>query len=90
MCRNITPLRGLEPPATTDEVRAAALQFVRKVGSFTTVPAGGQGAVDEAVEEIAAVVTRLLATLPERRVAPAIEPPLRRKASGAPPLARRR
>ena len=79
MCRNITPLRGLEPPASSTEIRAAALQFVRKVGTFTTVPAGAQEAVDTAVDEIAAVVSELLRQLPARRVPPTVVPPLRRR-----------
>lgn len=80
MCRNITVLRGLEPAATPDEVRAAALQYVRKVGGIATVTAATRDAVDEAVEAIAAATTALLASLPERRsaVAPEHEPPLRR------------
>ena len=83
MCRNITPLRGLEPPASPTEVRAAALQFVRKVGSFSTIPSGAQTTVDAAVDEIAAVVTELLRQLPARKVAPAVEPPLRRRGATA-------
>lgn len=79
MCRNITPLRGLAPAATTDEVTAAALQFVRKVGAFTTVPVGSEAVVAQAVCDIAAVVETLLAALPERRVPPAVVPPLRRR-----------
>lgn len=84
MCRNITPLRGLDPPASSTEVRAAALQFVRKVGSFSTVPTGAQSIVDAAVDEIATVVTELLRQLPARKVAPAIVPPLRRRPALAP------
>jgi hypothetical protein len=80
MCRNITPLRGLEPAATPTEIEAAALQFIRKVGSFSTVPVGSEATVAKAVREVAAVVTALLAELPERRVAPAVVPPLRRRA----------
>ncbi len=79
MCRNITPLRGLAPPATADEVTAAALQFVRKVGAFSTVPVGSEAVVARAVREIAGVVGTLLAELPDRRVPPAVEPPLRRR-----------
>ena len=79
MCRNITPLRGLHPPATPEEFTAASLQFVRKVGAFTTIPVGSEAAVERAIAEIAATVSGLLATLPARRVPPAIEPPLRRR-----------
>ena len=79
MCRNITMLRGLEPPATDDEIRAAALQYVRKVGSLSAVTAANQAAVDRAVEAIAQATTLLLSELPERRVPPAVLPPMRRR-----------
>ncbi len=63
MCRNIRPLFNFEPPATDDECRAAALQFVRKV-SGTRVPNGKNGAVfDEAVEEIFAATRKLVDSL---------------------------
>ncbi len=78
MCRNITPLRGLEPAATPEEITAAALQYVRKVGGISTVSATTKPAVDRAVAEIAAITTRLLDELPERRVPPKVDPPLRR------------
>ena len=63
MCRNIKPLYHLEPPATEDEVRAAALQFVRKVSGFTKPSQTNQAAFDHAVAEIAQVVTELLDAL---------------------------
>ncbi|GAB2466455.1 DUF2277 domain-containing protein [Xylanimonas ulmi] len=79
MCRNITTLRGLEPPATDAEVRAAAEQFVRKV---TGVQAGAAASTREPCEraaaQIAAVVDALLAELPPRKVPPRTVPPLRR------------
>ncbi|GAA5108953.1 DUF2277 domain-containing protein [Nocardia iowensis] len=78
MCRNITALRGLEPAATPEEIQAAALQYVRKVGGLSSISAATQPAVDAAVADIAAVTTRLLAQLPERRVPPKSVPPLRR------------
>jgi len=78
MCRNITALRGLEPQATPEEIQAAALQYVRKVGGLTAVSASSRSAVDEAVAEIAAATTRLLERLPERKVPPKTVPPLRR------------
>jgi hypothetical protein len=78
MCRNITALRGLEPPATAEEISAAALQYVRKVGGLSSISPVTRDAVDRAVAEIAATTTRLLAELPERRVPPLKEPPLRR------------
>ncbi|MFZ9482571.1 MAG: DUF2277 domain-containing protein [Ilumatobacteraceae bacterium] len=80
MCRNITMLRGLEPPATHEEIRAAALQYVRKVGSISAVSASNREAVERAVEAIALATTALLADLPERKVPPAVLPPLRRRA----------
>jgi hypothetical protein len=78
MCRNITTLRGLEPPATSDEITAAALQFVRKVTGVTKVSDATRAPVEEAVQEIAEIVTRLLDALPERRQPPKTVPPLRR------------
>ncbi|WP_336922023.1 DUF2277 domain-containing protein [Aquipuribacter sp. SD81] len=80
MCRNITELRGLEPPATDDEVRAAALQYVRKVSGLTRPPADGDAAraFAAAVEEVATATRGLLAALPPRRQPPATVPPLRR------------
>jgi len=78
MCRNITMLRGLEPPATADEIRAAALQYVRKVGSLSTVSAATRAAVDRAVDAVAKATEALLAELPERRVQPSTLPPMRR------------
>lgn len=81
MCRNITALRGLEPPATDEEVAAAALQYVRKVAALSSVSEAVRPAVDEAVTAIAAATHRLLAELPARRVPPRTEPPLRRLAA---------
>ncbi|MDA3040684.1 MAG: DUF2277 domain-containing protein, partial [Actinomycetota bacterium] len=80
MCRNITPLRGLEPVATEDEIRAAALQFVRKIGALSSVSAAKQVAVDRAVERISMATRVLLAELPERRTPPTVLPPMRRRA----------
>lgn len=78
MCRNITELRGLEPPATAEEIAAAARQYVRKVSGVTKVPAGASDAFEAAVAEVAATTERLLAALPSRRQPPATQPPLRR------------
>lgn len=80
MCRNITPLRGLEPEATSDEIEAAALQYVRKVGAIQQVSNTTEAAVQRAVADVAAATTRLLAELPPRRVPPRVEPPMRRRA----------
>ena len=63
MCRNIRQLHNFEPPATTDEVRAAALQYVRKVSGTTRPSQANQSAFDEAVEEIAHATQHLLAHL---------------------------
>jgi hypothetical protein len=60
MCRNIRPLHNFEPPATSDEVRAAALQYVRKVSGSTKPSQANQAAFDEAVEEIAYATQHLL------------------------------
>ena len=83
MCRNITTLRGLEPVATSEEIQAAALQYVRKVAGIAKVSAATQDAVDVAVAEIAATTERLIAELPPRKVPPKTEPPLRRLARQA-------
>ncbi|MGA8256570.1 MAG: DUF2277 domain-containing protein [Nocardioides sp.] len=60
MCRNIRPLNNFEPPASTDEVHAAALQFVRKVAGATKPSAANQAAFDRAVHEIAHITGHLL------------------------------
>jgi hypothetical protein len=63
MCRNIRTLYNFEPPATEDEVRAAALQFVRKISGFTRPSHANTEAFDRAVQEVAAVSLRLLEEL---------------------------
>jgi hypothetical protein len=63
MCRNIRPLNNFEPPATPDEVTAAALQYVRKVSGTTKPSQANQAAFDEAVHEIAHVTRHLLERL---------------------------
>ncbi|MBL7495693.1 DUF2277 domain-containing protein [Frankia nepalensis] len=78
MCRNITELRGLEPPATDDEIEAAALQFIRKVSGLRQPPPAATEAFDAAVADVAVIVHRLLDGLPARRQPPATVPPLRR------------
>jgi hypothetical protein len=60
MCRNIRPLNNFEPPATSQEVRDAALQFVRKVSGTTRPSAANQEAFDRAVHEIAHITEHLL------------------------------
>ena len=78
MCRNITELRGLEPPATDDEVEAAARQFVRKVSGLTKPPSGAEEAYEQAIARVTAEVRALLDALPARKQPPATVPPLRR------------
>lgn len=63
MCRNIKPLFNFEPPATDDEVRAAALQFVRKISGFTKPSQANEEVFNAAVEEITAVAARLVGDL---------------------------
>jgi hypothetical protein len=78
MCRNITELRGLQPPATAEEIEAASRQYVRKVSGLSKVPASATEAFEAAVVEVTATTTRLLASLPDRRQPPPTVPPLRR------------
>lgn len=78
MCRNITELRGLEPPATREEIEAAALQYVRKVSGIRKPSPLIAGAFEDAAAEVAAVTERLLSMLPDRRQPPKTMPPLRR------------
>ena len=63
MCRNIRPLNNFEPPATTEEIQAAALQYVRKVAGTTKPSAVNAAVFDEAVAAVAAATTRLLDAL---------------------------
>ena len=63
MCRNIRPLSNFEPPATDDEIRAAALQYVRKISGTTKPSRANAEAFDRAVAEVAAASTRLLDAL---------------------------
>jgi hypothetical protein len=63
MCRNIRTLHNFEPPATGDEVHAAALQYVRKVSGASKPSAANQAIFDEAVHEIAHVTRHLLEAL---------------------------
>ena len=78
MCRNITTLRGLEPPATPAEVEAACRQFVRKVSGVQGSSGATSKAMDRAVDDISRAVTTLLGELPPRRQPPPTVPPLRR------------
>jgi hypothetical protein len=63
MCRNIRPLFNFEPPATDDEIRAASLQFVRKVSGFTRPSLANQAAFDRAVDDVAHAARLMLASL---------------------------
>jgi hypothetical protein len=63
MCRNIRPLFNFEPPATEDEIRAASLQFVRKISGFTKPSKVNEVAFDTAVNDITRVANQLLVSL---------------------------
>lgn len=78
MCRNITELRGLEPPATHEEIEAAARQYVRKVSGVAKPTGAASAAMEEAAQRIAHITEHLLAGLPPRRRPPKVDPPLRR------------
>ena len=69
MCRNIRTLFNFEPPATEDEIRASALQFVRKLSGFNEPSQGNKAAFERAVTEVSDAARRLLASL-ETRQAP--------------------
>jgi hypothetical protein len=63
MCRNIKPLFNFEPPATEDEVRDAALQYVRKVSGFTRPSKVNEVAFNRAVDEVSAASMRMIESL---------------------------
>ena len=69
MCRNIKPLANFEPPATDDEVHAAALQFVRKISGTTRPSRANEDAFNRAVDEVTESASRLIDSL-EIRAAP--------------------
>jgi hypothetical protein len=73
MCRNIRTLFNFEPPATEDEIRASALQFVRKLSGFNKPSQANEAAFNRAVDEVAACARRLLVSLETSR------PPLDRE-----------
>jgi hypothetical protein len=66
MCRNIRILHNFEPPTTPDEIRAAALQYVRKVSGTNKPPQAVEAAFERAIDEVAGATERLLAALPAR------------------------
>ena len=78
MCRNITELRGLEPPATREEIEAAARQYVRKVTGVIRPKIDVAGAMEAAALQIADITESLLDQMPARRQPPPKLPPLRR------------
>jgi len=63
MCRNIRTLFNFDPPATEEEIRASALQFVRKLSGFAHPSKANEAAFDRAVEEVSDVARRLLGAL---------------------------
>jgi hypothetical protein len=63
MCRNIKPLFNFDPPVTDEEIRAASLQFVRKISGFTQPSQANAAAFETAIEEISAASSRLLHAL---------------------------
>jgi len=63
MCRNIKPLFNFEPPATEEEIRAAAMQFVRKISGFNTPSRANEAAFYAAVDDIARISEQLLGAL---------------------------
>jgi hypothetical protein len=67
MCRNIRTLFNFEPPATEDEIRASALQFVRKLSGFAQPSKANEAAFDKAVDEVASSARRLLESLETTR-----------------------
>ena len=75
MCRSIRPLRVAEPPTTDGDVRAAALQYVRKVSGTRTPPHRNTDAFEAAVADVAAATARLLAALGTPAVAGEATPP---------------
>ena len=82
MCRNIRQLFNFDPPATEDEIRASALQYVRKVSGFTRPSKGNEAAFERAVEEVTDAARRLLESLET------IAPPKNREVEAAKARAR--
>jgi hypothetical protein len=84
MCRNIRTLFNFEPPATEDEIRASALQFVRKLSGYTHPSKANEAAFERAVEEVSDAARRLLDALETA------SPPRDREAEAAKARARAR
>ncbi len=76
MCRNITTLRGLEPPATSEEIEAAARQYVRKVSGVTSPTPATEAAFEQAVATVARATAEVLSELPPRRLPAGADPPV--------------
>jgi hypothetical protein len=83
MCRNITVLRGLDPPATPEELAAAARQYLRKVGGLTKPTGESAVALEKAVVAVSKLTADFLGALPPRRQPPPTLPPLRRLKAAA-------
>ena len=83
MCRNITTLRGLEPTATSEEIEAAARQYVRKVSGVQKPTPATDQAFERAVVAITSATAKLLDALPPRRQPPKTVPPLLRLAAAS-------
>jgi hypothetical protein len=81
MCRNITTLRGLEPQATSEEIEAAARQYVRKVSGVQSPSPKTDESFERAVRKVTEATAELLVDLPPRRQPPPTLPPLRRLTS---------
>ena len=75
MCRSIKQLRNTEIPATEEEIRAAALQFVRKVSGYRKPSKVNQAAFDQAVDEVAQTTQKLLGSLKMQITMISLEPP---------------
>ena len=82
MCRNIRTLFNFDPPATEEEIRASAVQFVRKLSGFTRPSKANEAAFDRAVDEVTDVARRLIASLETQA------PPKNREAEAAKARAR--
>jgi hypothetical protein len=82
MCRNIRTLFNFEPPATEDEIRASAIQFVRKLSGFTHPSKTNEEAFDEAIEEVTRAARKLIFSLETTR------PPRNREVEAAKARAR--
>ena len=77
MCRNITILRGLEPPATEAEIEAGARQYVRKISGIREPSAATTEVFEAAVRSVAEATAELLVALPPRKQPPKSVPPMR-------------